>query len=325
MHIVQVTKDSKIPLMGHIAFGIIDRGSSLIQVRPTSLCNLSCTFCSTDAGPQSTTHKTGYVVDPDYLIEEVRKVVEKKGKTHINIDSVGEPASYPPLVKIVEAFHAMPNVYFISMQSNGTYFTNELIDALEIAGLNRIHLSVHTTNAEQAKALMGDSSYDHNKTMKAAERINNSSIELLFAPVVLPGVNEGEVEKLIQVAKQWKCKIGIQKYEGYKYSRKMKGVKRESYYQFYKRLKQWEEKYDIQLVYHAKDLEIQQSPALEKTGDIGERINTPILSEGWFAGQKIAAHKQRAITVNNCDAQPGDRINLRVIENKNNIYLAEAC
>ena len=41
------------PLVGHVAFGIIDRGTNLLQIRPTSLCPLSCIFCSVDAGPRS--------------------------------------------------------------------------------------------------------------------------------------------------------------------------------------------------------------------------------------------------------------------------------
>jgi len=42
-----------IPLFGCIAFGIIDRGTNVLQVRPISECPLACIFCSTDAGPYS--------------------------------------------------------------------------------------------------------------------------------------------------------------------------------------------------------------------------------------------------------------------------------
>ncbi|HDD34251.1 MAG TPA: radical SAM protein, partial [Thermofilaceae archaeon] len=42
-----------IPLIGHLAFGIVDRGTNLLQIRPTSSCPLSCVFCSVDAGPAS--------------------------------------------------------------------------------------------------------------------------------------------------------------------------------------------------------------------------------------------------------------------------------
>ena len=48
---VRITADSDIPLVGSLYFGIIDRGTSLLQVRPSCGCNLNCPFCSVDAGP----------------------------------------------------------------------------------------------------------------------------------------------------------------------------------------------------------------------------------------------------------------------------------
>ena len=37
-----------IPLIGHTAFGLIDRGTNIIQVRGLSGCNINCPFCSVD-------------------------------------------------------------------------------------------------------------------------------------------------------------------------------------------------------------------------------------------------------------------------------------
>ncbi len=309
--------------MGSIAFGIIDRGSSLLQVRATSLCNMSCIFCSTDAGPKSTTHKTGYIVDPDYLIEELNRVINKKGKTHVNIDSVGEPSSYPHLLKLIKEVKKNENVYFISMQSNGTYFTEEMIDQLEEAGLNRIHLSIHSTDPEESKKLFGTEEYDVDKVIKLVKHISGSKIELMLAPVLLPSINDKGIEGLIKLAKEVGCKIGIQKYEEYKYSRKPKGVKKESYYKFYKRLAEWEEKYGVKLIYKNEKLEIYKGKSLDKPIKIGEKINATILSEGWFENQGVAAYKNRSITVKNCSAKPGDKVNLKIVDNKSNIYLAE--
>ena len=34
-----ISKESSIPLIGHSAFGIIDRGTNLLQVRPITGCN----------------------------------------------------------------------------------------------------------------------------------------------------------------------------------------------------------------------------------------------------------------------------------------------
>ena len=55
--LIKITKESGIPLLGAIAFGIIDRGTDLIQVRPTSVCNLNCVYCSTDSGACTMAHQ----------------------------------------------------------------------------------------------------------------------------------------------------------------------------------------------------------------------------------------------------------------------------
>ena len=209
------------------------------------------------------------------------------------------------------------------MQSNGTYFTKEKIDELEKAGLNRIHLSIHSTDPKQSKELFGTDEYNVKKILEVIEHISKSKIELMLAPVLLPGINDEEIEKLVELAKRIGCKIGIQKYEEYKYSRKPKGIKKENYYKFYKRLEELEEKYDIKLIYKHEAGEIYKGKSLEKPIKVGERINAKILSDGWNDGQIIAAFKNRAITINDCEAEEGDKINLKVLENKSNIYLAK--
>jgi len=320
MKIINITKQSRIPLIGHIAFGIIDRGTSLLQIRPTTLCNLNCQFCSTDSGTKSKSHITQYIVDSNYLIEETKKII--KEKTHINIDSVGEPLTHPEITKIIKELNT-PNTYFISMQSNGTLLTKELIKQLEQAGLNRINLSIHTLEESQAKQLSNTPSYNIKKIKEILKEISKSKIELLLAPVLIPKTNEDQIEKLILLAKELNAKIAIQKYERHKYGRKIKGIKEQSYYHFYKKLKELEKKHNIKLIYNPKDLEIQPSKRIEKPIEIGEKINTIILEEGWFKDQKITSHKNRTVTITNCQKNKGDKINIKITQNKNNIYIAE--
>ncbi|MEM2002843.1 MAG: hypothetical protein QXT77_09385 [Candidatus Methanomethylicaceae archaeon] len=50
-----------LPLVGTVYFGIIDRGTNVLQIRPTTYCPLSCIFCSTDAGPNSKRRRTEYL------------------------------------------------------------------------------------------------------------------------------------------------------------------------------------------------------------------------------------------------------------------------
>ena len=84
--------NEEIPLLGCIAFGIIDRGTNLLQIRPISTCPLSCIFCSTDAGPKSRIRQSEYIVPLDYIVEEFKRIVKFKGAFRIeaHIDTVGD-------------------------------------------------------------------------------------------------------------------------------------------------------------------------------------------------------------------------------------------
>ena len=324
MTVITITKESGIPLVGHLAFGLIFRGASnLVQVRATTICNLTCPFCSTDGGPNSTSHKTHYVVDPGYLLEWTALMTADRGPTHINLDSVGEPTAYPHLTYLISKLSEMPQVEFVSMQTNGTLLNKEKVKELEKAGLKRINLSIHALNIELAKKLAGSSAYNINSITDLAKDIRNTTIDLLIAPVYLPGVNDKDIQDIIALGKRIGCKVAIQKYEEYKYSRKMKSIKKQNFYRFYQQLKAWEKEFNMKLVYKAEDLNVRRAPAIKPIMRIGERCNVKVLEKGWMENQMLAAHKNRCITIAKCAAQKGDKVNIKITDNKNNIYLAE--
>ena len=69
--LVKIDQSSGIPLLGVLPFGIIDRGTNLLQIRPTSICNLKCPFCSTSANDLNI-HPNNYIVNSDYLVSWVK-------------------------------------------------------------------------------------------------------------------------------------------------------------------------------------------------------------------------------------------------------------
>ena len=324
MVVVTVTKETGIPLIGHLAFGIVARGgSNLIQVRPTTICNISCPFCSTDGGPFSTTHKTHFIVEPSYLVHAIKELIPIKKTLHVNIDSVGEPPTYPHLVKFITELSKIPEIKFISMQTNGTLLTKEKIKELEQAGLKRMNLSIHAMSDELAKKLAGANIYDINHIKDVARWVKESKIELLLAPVYLPGVNDKDLPEIIKFAKELNCKIAIQKYEEYKYSRKIKETKKQNFYMFYQQLKKWEKEFGIRLVYNGPSLNVERAPSINQPLRAGERANVKILAEGWMKDQKITAYKNRCITISKCNAAVNDKVNIKITDTKNNICLAE--
>ena len=323
MELVKITRESGIPLVGHIAFGIIDRGSNLLQVRATTVCNLACTFCSTAAGPEI--HPCNYEVEVDYLLDWVKEVIRLKEceDIEINIDSAGEPTAYPELIKLVTELKKIKEIRFISMQTNGSLLDEKKIKELEKAGLNRINLSIHAVDEELAKQLMGSKYYDLKKVEEVARVIVKTSIELNLTPVLLPGVNEKEMVKLIQFAKEIKCKIAIQKYELYKYSRKEKKVKVQNWYKFYKQLEIWEKEFDIKLKYGPRDFKVYRTKKIPLIFQKGDVTIVEVKAEGWINGEVLAAAKNRAVTLVDSKARIGDRVKVKMLDVSNSIYLAK--
>ena len=84
--LIKIDEASGIPLIGLLHIGVIDRGSNLLQVRTSTACNKSCTFCSTDAGPYAKVKKRNIVVDhnPHSIKEsEENKIdLQLSGHTH---------------------------------------------------------------------------------------------------------------------------------------------------------------------------------------------------------------------------------------------------
>jgi|APSaa5957512622_1039677.scaffolds.fasta_scaffold10404_3 uncharacterized protein len=326
METIKITRESGIPLMGAIQFGIIDRGTNLLQIRATTICNLNCPFCSTDAGPNSKTHKTTYSVDIDYLIDWVKEVVKYKGGKNIeaNLDSVGEPFVHKDFIELAKKVADIEGIYKISMQSNGTLVKKEQIDELDSIGIPiRINLSIHSTDKEEAKELAGNENYEITQIVELAKYINSKkNIELLLAPVWLPGLNDKGIGNIVELAKELKCLIGIQKYEIYKYSRKMKKAKNITFWKFYKKLEEWEKEHNTQLKLDPKIFKFEKMTRFPKTMDVNQKVYAEIKAPGWIKGQMIGVANQRCVTINKCNKPIGSTAKVKIVQNKNNIYLA---
>lgn len=325
--IVKISSSSGIPLIGSIAFGLIDRGTNLIQVRPISTCPLSCIFCSTDAGPKSR-RKAEYIVEEEYLIREFERVVKFKGDDDIeaHIDTVGDPLTYKDLPKLVGDIREIPEVKVISIQTHGALLTDNLIKNLEKAGVDRINLSIDSLEEGKARYLSGSQWLKIDKIIKAAKTIAESAIDLLIAPVWVPGINDEEIPKIIEFAlsigagKRWPP-LGIQKYELYKRGRNA-GVKPMSWKKFYEALKNWEEEFGVKLVLGPEDFGIHYSRQIKVPFSVGETVYVDIIAPGMRADEALGRARNRTITVINASNIPvGSQVRVRVIRNRHNIIV----
>jgi len=226
-----------IPLIGTNEFGIVDRNTSVIEIKPLTGCNLSCVFCSVSEGVND---KIDYLVEPDYLIQEISEVVNLKtsDEIEINIGPQGEPLLYPDLFYLIKELKKISKIKTISINSNGRLLTHEVIDKLIDSGLDRINLSVHSHDDDKQKELSG-AALPINK-LKELIKYSHGKMDFLLAPVYIPKLNE-EMDLLISFAKEYNNKypvIGIQNFLNYKGGRNP--VKQKSFDDFYMMLHQLE-------------------------------------------------------------------------------------
>jgi len=333
-HTALVKIDESIPLIGCIAFGLIDRGTNVIQVRPVSTCPLSCIFCSTNAGPKSRIRQTEYIVALDHMVEEFRKLVRFKGGRAIeaHIDTVGDPLTYPHIIELVHELHQTRGVETVSMQTHGALLNDKLLDMFSSAGLSRINLSLDAIDSKLAKKLADTEWYDVKHITDLTKYIvENTSIDLLLSPVWVPNINDQEIPRIIELASKIEAgktspRLGIQKYEVHKHGRKVKGIKALRWKQFYAQLRAWQKLCKIKLVLRPEDFGIHRRRMLPTLYKRLEKVKLHVIAPGWLRREKLAATMQgeRTMTLINAENIPvGAKVKARTIANKHNIYLAE--
>ena len=195
-----IHRGSGIPLIGSVAFGIVYRNSSIIEIKPVTSCNLSCIYCSVKEGKNS--GKRDIVVEMEYLLEELEKLlqfVEKKVEIHIGVQ--GEPFLYADMVELVERLQAMDQVHTISTDTNLTIVTKQMVDRLEKCDKFRLNISLDAIELDKAKIIADEKHYNLNYVLEMIRYIAKSKLNFLIAPVYVPGYNDEELGKIIEFVK----------------------------------------------------------------------------------------------------------------------------
>ncbi|MFX1311817.1 MAG: radical SAM protein [Promethearchaeota archaeon] len=292
--IIYIDKKSKIPLYGIDFIGIIDRGTNVIELKPITLCNLKCKYCFVRAGD----YYTNFIVDPEYLIEKVEKIVEikEKYKIEIHLAPYGEILLYPQLFNLIENLWKIKGIEIISMQTNGLLLNKETIEELEKVHLSRINISLNSLNQEKVNYLSDCNNYNINNLIENINFLLNTNIDLLVAPVWFPGENDSDIEEIIKFIirlrkkgySEKKIQIGIQKYLIYKTGRKLKKIRPKSWSYFYKQLTNLEKKYHIKLKLGPMDFGIhKRKMAASLNLKKNDLINLKVISKGRWNNEFI--------------------------------------
>ena len=251
------------------------------------------------------------------------------GRVHAYLDAVGDPLTHPHIVELVSLLRRKPWVETIALETHGPLLTRELAERLDDAGLDRINLSIDALAPQLARFLSGSPWFDVRKVIDVAEYIASSlNMDLLVAPVWVPGINDSEIPRIIRWAldigagKKWPP-LGVQKYEAHKYGRKPPGVKPMRWRDFWRKLEEWEEEFGVRLRLRPEDFGIRKAPAVPPAFRLGERVGVRIVYWGWLKGQWIGVARNRVVTVVGVREEPpvGMRLPVRILRVKDNIYI----
>jgi len=316
---VYVHRNAGIPLLGNIAFGLIDRGTNIIEVRPISGCNIRCVYCSVNEDQR----EVDFVVDADYLADEFKKLVAFKGIKGIeaHIASQGEPTMYADLPRLVQRIKEIPEVTTISIDTNGILLTKSRIDDLVKAGLTRVNFSINAIDAQVAKKIadVGDG-YNIQKVLDTAKYLSDK-VELIIAPVYVSGWNDAELEKIIEFTKSLKNtrfepKCYIQNFLNYRFGRNP--AKSLDFEKFFEKLKELEKKHGIKLIINAADFGIVKTKSLPKPFKEGDVVRAKTVSVGRLPNEVLAVANDRVISLFN--PRKEGMVNVKITQDKHNLF-----
>jgi uncharacterized protein len=324
---IYIDENSNIPLIGSSEFGIVDRNTNIIEIKPLTGCNMNCIYCSVNEGDNKKT--IDILIDPYYLAIISEKIAnEKTHPVEFNINPQGEPLLYPFLEKLIIELRKIKNCKVISMNTNGTLFTKQKIDILIKAGITRLNISLNTLDKETADKLSGKS-YPLIHVLEMIKYAQEKNLAVLIAPVIVPTFNDDnkkDIEPLIKFATELKSdypKIGFQKFLCNKGGRNP--VDEITFEDFFKNLKQFEEKYNLVLTPkpNYNPFDIFEDKTLEKPFKRDQKVKVEVLFGGRKLSETICKAKDRIITLRGLNPNNNKKVlNVKIVREKANIFIA---
>ena len=320
-HVTYVHRNSGIPLIGNVAFGIVHRDSSIIEIKPITSCNLNCMYCSISEGISS--KKNDFVVEKDYLVEELFKLIKFVNEpVEIHVGVQGEPFLYEDLIPLLEDLQENNNIHTISVDTNATLLTKEKIDSISRNNKVQLNFSLDALDENLAKKIAGVKNYNitHVKDMIAYA---SEKMKVIVAPVFVQGLNDTEMEKIITWIKTLpkQPRLGIQNFLRYKTGRNP--AQSLVWSTFYTMLQEWEKKFDIKLQLNKEDFNVRKVKELPRPFQRDDVVPAIIKCLDRFPDTVIAVAKDRTISVANCPFVKDKRINVKLSRDKHNVFVGK--
>jgi uncharacterized Fe-S cluster-containing radical SAM superfamily enzyme len=319
------------PPYGYIAIGVIDRGTNVLQVRPTTICPQNCIFCSVDAGLHSRNRWAEFIVDPEVIVRGVEEAISVKGcYVEALIDTVGDPLTYPYLVELVKALKSISGVKSVALETHGMLLSRRLVDKLHNAGLDRVNLSLETLNSEKARFLYGTRAYSVERVVDVAEYlVSETNIDLHVTPLWLPGINDRDVERVLEWAlrvgagKKWPP-VTVQKFTKHKYGRGH-NLREASWSEFWRFVESLEKKIGVKLRWSMEEWGMHYARSVKPPISRGDLVEVNIVSRGWLKREYLGVYSDKYLIGVFTSGHLGNIVNrkalIRVINDKNGLLL----
>lgn len=309
------------PIVGSNSIGIVDRNTSLIEIKPITGCNINCVFCSLNEGCVID-DKIDLVIEEKYFINKLKEHIENYRKDcslemHINCN--GEALLYSRIYDLLKDLKKIKEVSKISIDTNAVGLTYDDLVKLKESGLDQINISIHSLDKAKARLISGTNTYDIDK-IKETILYAKQVLDVILAPVWVSGLNDEDIEQLIQFAKENNLRIGIQNYLQYKSGRNI--AKELPWAIFYKKLEEYEQKYDLKLILNADDFNVIKLDHVKKPFKKNNVVEAFYVCEGHFPNTYLFAKDNRLITVykNDSKTRIKDVMKIKIISDKHNIF-----
>lgn len=317
---IYIHQNSGIPLWGSRFIGIQDRGTNFLEVKPITGCTMGCTFCSVDEGIGSKKNYD-FIVEREYLINEVRKLLEFKQcpNIHIYINVHGEPLLYADMVGLIHDLRAISWVKEITIITTAVLLTEQLVDQLTDAGLTEFNVSISAMDTAAAKDIMGTKAYDISHVKKivayAAKKVKTT-----IAPVWVEGINDSEMEKIVAFGKEIHCPIRIQKFCLNKFGRNP--AEELSWDEFFAKIAALEMKTGAQLKEDISAYTLEKTKEYPVPFQRKEVVEAQVIGPGRYLNERLCVCRDRLISVSPCRKDSG-KIKVRILRTTHNVIVGE--
>jgi uncharacterized protein len=215
---------------------------------------------------------------------------------------------------------AMSNVHTISIDTNGTLFSKQLLDRLAKNDKLQLNMSLDAIDYDIAKKIAGVKNYNIEHVKNMIVYACQIGIKVIVAPVLTDGYNNDEMEKIILWINTLKVQpiLGIQNFLRYKTGRNP--GKEIRWDEFYAMLDKWEKKHDIKLKLQKEDFNIRKTRLLPKPFSKGDIVRAVIKSIDRFPHSVICSARGRNISVPGLKFAKDKKVKVEIVRDKHNIF-----